>query len=67
MPHSGCSALHGVNPNFKKKLHSTNKQNNSTLARNTSTFCYFGGSAYPSMPDQTQQTLQDLTKAFVDI
>ena len=21
MPHSGCSALHGVNPNLKKKTH----------------------------------------------
>ena len=30
--------------------------------------CYFGeGSACPGMPDQTQQILQDLTKASMDI
>ena len=30
--------------------------------------CYFGESwTCPGMPDQTQQTLQDLTKASMDI
>ena len=30
-------------------------------------FCYFGGSACPGMPDQTQHILHDLIKTSMDI
>ena len=59
MPRSGCSALHGVNPNYKKKKQkkTTNKQTNKSWVYNlTASVLKFAVSAWtPFLNVPTEQ------------